>query len=191
MPIFYCNQWRNTRATLTFIIPTLLNFIEVKYQERSDSPFETHPITMFFSIFSLLLHCSLSLPLVAHLPAFHTTHGARIFRFMMILSFFLSISLPTSLLFPRLSFFLLYLLLLMLLSIAYFCSLIQKLIHLIWQKIVVFLNLFAHRLHGGRALLLPPHRVADMHFVLELWYLPKFNKSSLEAQEEIKEIVVG
>ncbi|KAI6677254.1 hypothetical protein NL676_038050 [Syzygium grande] len=115
-------------AILSIIIPALLNFITVKYQGRPNSPFETHPITTFFSIFALLVYCSLSL--VAHLSAFNTVCGARIFRFLTIISFSLSIALPTSLLFPGLSFLLLYLPLLILLSTPYLCGLVQKLIHL-------------------------------------------------------------
>ncbi|KAL3731220.1 hypothetical protein ACJRO7_028142 [Eucalyptus globulus] len=162
------DQRTNMHAILTLIIPAILNFIAVKYQGSSNSPFETHPIIMFLSIFTLLLYCFLSLPLVAHLPVFHTACGAHVFCFMTILSFSLSIALPMLLLFQGLSFFFLYLPLLILLSIAYVCGLVQKLILLVRQKIVEFLNLFAHRLLGGRAPPLLPLRVVDMHFMLQL-----------------------
>ncbi|KAF8021055.1 hypothetical protein BT93_G1468 [Corymbia citriodora subsp. variegata] len=168
MPIIDHDQWRNMYAILTLIIPILLNFIAMKYQGSSNSPIETHPIIVFLSIFTLLLYCFLSLPLVTHLPAFHTACGARVFCFLMIISFSLSIALPTSLLFQGLSFFLLYLPLLILLSTTYLCGLVQKLIHLARQKILVLLDLFAHQPHRGRAPPLLPLGIADMHFMLEV-----------------------
>ncbi|KAL3731221.1 hypothetical protein ACJRO7_028143 [Eucalyptus globulus] len=165
MPVINHDQWRNMHKILSLIIPVVLNFIAVKYQGNSNSPFETHPITIFLSIFTLLFYCFLSLPLVAHLPAFHTTCGAHIFCFLTILSFSLSIALPTLLLFQGLSFFLLYLPLLILLSIAYLCSFVQILILLVRQKMVEFLNLFIRRLREGRAPPLLPLRVDDMYFM--------------------------
>ncbi|KAL3731222.1 hypothetical protein ACJRO7_028144 [Eucalyptus globulus] len=170
MPFIDHDQQRNMLAILSFIIPALLNFITVKYQGSSHSPFETHPIIMFFSIFTLLFYCSLSLSLVAYLPTFTTTYGDCIFRFLMILSFCLSIALPTLLLFPSLSFFLPYLLLLILLFAAHLCGLIQKLIRLVREKIIVFVfvHLFCLQLLRGRAPSILPRTVADTHFMLEL-----------------------
>ncbi|XP_048229388.1 uncharacterized protein LOC125369944 [Ricinus communis] len=44
-------------AILAFIVPVLLNFIEIKCQGSSKSPFETHPVTTQFAIASLLAYC--------------------------------------------------------------------------------------------------------------------------------------
>ncbi|KAL3730747.1 hypothetical protein ACJRO7_027730 [Eucalyptus globulus] len=154
MPIFVRDQWSNMDAVITFIVPVLVDFITMKYQRIPESPFDTHSITIFLTIFTLLLYCSLSLPPVARLPAFHTACGGRIFFCLRILSF-LSIAFLTSLLFRGLSFFLLYLPLLMLFFGAQLGGLMQKL----KRKIIVlaFVRWFRHR---GRALL--PRTVADI-----------------------------
>ncbi|KAF8015738.1 hypothetical protein BT93_H1309 [Corymbia citriodora subsp. variegata] len=41
---------------VTSIASILVDFIEVKYQGKSKSPFETHPVATRFAICSLLLH---------------------------------------------------------------------------------------------------------------------------------------
>ncbi|KAI3411427.1 uncharacterized protein J3R85_018014 [Psidium guajava] len=164
MPSFRHDQWKHFDAILTLIIPVLVAFIAVKYQGKPNSPFDTHPITIFLSIFSLLLYCSLSLSLVARLPAFRTACGARSFLFLRILSFTLSVASLTSLLFRGLSFLLLYLPLLILLSAAPLHGLLKKLFRLVkLQAVVVFVHFFLHRLRGGRAPPLLPHTVADTH----------------------------
>ncbi|GMP95756.1 hypothetical protein CsSME_00044679 [Camellia sinensis var. sinensis] len=43
---------------LAFIVPALLNFVQIKYQGKNDiSPFGTHPKSVSVSIASLLLYC--------------------------------------------------------------------------------------------------------------------------------------
>ncbi|KAF8038622.1 hypothetical protein BT93_B1220 [Corymbia citriodora subsp. variegata] len=147
------NQWNNIDAIFTFIVPILVDFITMKYQGMPDSPFNTHPVTIFLTIFTLLLHCFLSLPLVARLPVFRTPRGALIFPFLRVFSI-LSVAFLMSLLFQGLSFFLIYLPLLMMLFLTHLRGLIQKL----KQKILVaaFVRMFGHR---GGALL--PRTVAD------------------------------
>ncbi|KAI6677699.1 hypothetical protein NL676_038495 [Syzygium grande] len=150
MPIFVQDQQSSTHAIFAFVVSVLGTFVEVKYQGKPDSPFDTHPITIFLTIFTLLLYCSLSHPLVARLPAFHTACGARIFLFLRILSF-LSIVFLTRLLFRGPSFFLLYLPLLPLL-ILLFADHLWGLIRKLKQKIlaVAFVRWFHRR---GRMLL--------------------------------------
>ncbi|PON67549.1 hypothetical protein PanWU01x14_101860 [Parasponia andersonii] len=42
---------------VTFVIPVILNLIELKCQCRGNSPFDTNPITMWVSLSSLLAYC--------------------------------------------------------------------------------------------------------------------------------------
>lgn len=170
MPVIHQDQRGIMHAILSFIISALIGLIAVKYQGKLNSPFDTRPVTTFLSIFFLLLYCSLTLPLVARLPAFNTARGARTFGFLMILSFYLSIALLTSLLFQGLSLFLLSLPLLILLSAAHLHGLFQKLLHLVKQNFqaVVRVYLVCRQLHGRRAPLLLPLTVADTHFMSEL-----------------------
>ncbi|KAL3730134.1 hypothetical protein ACJRO7_027178 [Eucalyptus globulus] len=146
MTNFLPNQRDNIDAIVTFIIPILVNFVVLKYQGTRNSPFDTHPFTIFLIIFILLLYCFLSLPLIAHLLVFSTAHGARIFVFLRVFSF-LSIAFLTLLLFQGLSFFLLYLPLLIMLFPAYLWGLIQKLKQ---KMLVVAIHMF-----GCRGALLP------------------------------------
>ncbi|KAB1203420.1 hypothetical protein CJ030_MR8G000578 [Morella rubra] len=44
-------------AILVFIIPILINFIELKFEGKPYSPFETHPITTMVAVTSLLVYC--------------------------------------------------------------------------------------------------------------------------------------
>ncbi|KAL3730131.1 hypothetical protein ACJRO7_027175 [Eucalyptus globulus] len=146
MPNFLPNQLDNIDAIVTFIIPLLVNFVVLKYQGTRDSPFDTYPFTIFLIIFTLLLYCFLSLPLIAHMPVFSTARGARIFFFLRVFSF-LSVAFLTLLLYRGLTFFLLFLPLLIMLFPAYLWSLIQKL----KQKMFVV----AGQMFGRRGALLP------------------------------------
>ncbi|KAL3497529.1 hypothetical protein ACH5RR_040261 [Cinchona calisaya] len=47
----------SSHSIFTFIAEVLVNFLQLKYQNKNDSPFETHPKTMYFAITSLLLYC--------------------------------------------------------------------------------------------------------------------------------------
>lgn len=44
-------------SILTFTAAALVDFLQLKYQGKNESPFETHPRTMFLAIASLLLYC--------------------------------------------------------------------------------------------------------------------------------------
>ncbi|XAR54925.1 hypothetical protein NMG60_11030260 [Bertholletia excelsa] len=44
-------------VVLSFVLPILLGFLELKYQGKDTSPFETHPKSMAFAIASSLLYC--------------------------------------------------------------------------------------------------------------------------------------
>ncbi|KAL3730129.1 hypothetical protein ACJRO7_027173 [Eucalyptus globulus] len=146
MPNFLPNQRDNIDAIVTFIVPVLVNFVVLKYQGTRDSPFDTHPFTIFLIIFTLLLYCFLSLPLIPRLTVFSTARGARIFFFLKVFSF-LSVAFLTLLLFRGLSFFLLYLPLLIMLFLAYLWGLFQEL----KQKMFVV----AGQMFGRRGALLP------------------------------------
>ncbi|KAL3499638.1 hypothetical protein ACH5RR_038731 [Cinchona calisaya] len=45
------------QAIFAFIVPVSLSFLQIKYQGKDESPFETHPQTVVFSISSLLISC--------------------------------------------------------------------------------------------------------------------------------------
>ncbi|KAL3497534.1 hypothetical protein ACH5RR_040266 [Cinchona calisaya] len=47
----------SSQAILAFIATVLLNFLQIKFQAKDQSPFETHPKTIFVAISSLLLYC--------------------------------------------------------------------------------------------------------------------------------------
>ncbi|KAF7137791.1 hypothetical protein RHSIM_Rhsim07G0111700 [Rhododendron simsii] len=44
-------------TVLAFIVPVLLNLLQIKYQGNQLSPFDTYPISMVISVASLLLYC--------------------------------------------------------------------------------------------------------------------------------------
>lgn len=44
-------------TVLAFVVPVLLNLLQIKYQGNQLSPFDTHPISMVISVASLLLYC--------------------------------------------------------------------------------------------------------------------------------------
>ncbi|KAL3497532.1 hypothetical protein ACH5RR_040264 [Cinchona calisaya] len=45
------------QAVFAFLVSALLNFLQIKYQGKAESPFETHPKAMFVAILTLLLYC--------------------------------------------------------------------------------------------------------------------------------------
>ncbi|KAL3497535.1 hypothetical protein ACH5RR_040267 [Cinchona calisaya] len=45
------------QAIFAFLVSALLNFLQIKCQGKAESPFETHPKTMFVAIVTLLLYC--------------------------------------------------------------------------------------------------------------------------------------
>ncbi|KAL3497527.1 hypothetical protein ACH5RR_040259 [Cinchona calisaya] len=44
-------------AIFAFLVTLLLNFLQVKYQGKAESPFETHPKTMLVAIVTLFIYC--------------------------------------------------------------------------------------------------------------------------------------
>ncbi|KAL3497531.1 hypothetical protein ACH5RR_040263 [Cinchona calisaya] len=44
-------------AIFIFLVSLLLNFLQIKYQGKAESPFETHPKAMFVAIVTLFLYC--------------------------------------------------------------------------------------------------------------------------------------
>ncbi|KAL3497525.1 hypothetical protein ACH5RR_040257 [Cinchona calisaya] len=48
---------KSRHSILTFTAAVLVKFLELKYQNKNESPFETHPKTMYFAIASALLYC--------------------------------------------------------------------------------------------------------------------------------------
>ncbi|CAL5429634.1 unnamed protein product [Camellia sinensis] len=63
MSYFFAQQEEQSTSSasyhsiLAFIVPVLLNFMQIKYQKMEISPFETHPKSMGVAIPSLLLYC--------------------------------------------------------------------------------------------------------------------------------------
>ncbi|KAL7182719.1 hypothetical protein ACSBR1_041411 [Camellia fascicularis] len=62
---YYLSQRQSTsssfsaswHAVLAFIVPVFLTFLQIKYQGKDISPFDTYPKSMGVSIVSLLLYC--------------------------------------------------------------------------------------------------------------------------------------
>ncbi|CAI9095694.1 OLC1v1031691C1 [Oldenlandia corymbosa var. corymbosa] len=54
------NQLTYRQAIYAFILTVSLNLVQIKYQSLAESPFETHPKTMFLAVASLLLYYCLS-----------------------------------------------------------------------------------------------------------------------------------
>lgn len=84
------------QAIFAFIIGVLLNFLQVKYQGKDESPFETHPTTMFVAIASLLVYC------LSYDAKLRISAGYNYFlRIIMALSAPLSLASILSVLFPK------------------------------------------------------------------------------------------
>lgn len=150
-----------------FIVPVLLNFIEVKYQGKPESPFDTHSFTTSVAIFCLLFYSSLAL--VAHL-SFAPACCARAFHILMMLAALLLVASLATLLFQGPIRPFPYLLFSVLLSIVLLHGLARKLYVWVQNKIVLMSVRVSRsrRLHGGRALPLLPCTVMDMCFVPEV-----------------------
>ncbi|KAL3730751.1 hypothetical protein ACJRO7_027734 [Eucalyptus globulus] len=144
MPYFWLNQWNDFDAVVTFIVPILINLVAMKYEGMPDSPFDTHPITVFLTVFTLLLYCILSFPHVADQLIFRTPRGARIFLWLRVFSC-LSVAFLTLLLFRGLLFFLLYFPLLVMLFPARSWDLIQKLKQKMLEVVARVRRLFGRR----------------------------------------------
>lgn len=143
--ILRCNFAQQTLLTSTsrhtifvFIIPILVNFIEVKYQGKSISPFETHPVTTMVAITSLLIYY---LAYGAE-QTFYSSTYAYIFCWLMTFSGSLSLASLASILFPESMRFVLYIFYI-LLSVGELHGIIYKLYHWIRQIIMdKFFNVY-------------------------------------------------
>jgi hypothetical protein len=123
-------------AILVFIVPILINLIEVKFEGKHYSPFETHPKTIMVAIVSLLLYCLAYGAELGFSPQSPTSKVARVLcsSFM---TFFGSLSLASlaSILLPDCLQFVLYIVHL-LISMGELHGIIQKLCKWIHQRIL-------------------------------------------------------
>ncbi|KAG5539913.1 hypothetical protein RHGRI_020212 [Rhododendron griersonianum] len=81
-------------TVLAFIVPVLLNLLQIKYQGNQLSPLDTHPISMVISVASLLLYC-----LGYHAKSRWPTYALVVSRGMVVLGSLSVVSLA-SILFP-------------------------------------------------------------------------------------------
>ncbi|KAL7184721.1 hypothetical protein ACSBR2_026797 [Camellia fascicularis] len=64
---YYLSQRQSTsssaswRIVLAFMVPVFLTFLQIKYQGKNISPFDTYPKSLGVSIASLLLYCLLAM----------------------------------------------------------------------------------------------------------------------------------
>ncbi|KAA8522201.1 hypothetical protein F0562_012874 [Nyssa sinensis] len=87
-------------AILAFIVPVLLNLIELKYQGKDDSAFEAYPKTMCFAVTCLLMDC-LAYYVVLRFSSSHPTPTyARAVHCSMVLFGSLTMASLASILFP-------------------------------------------------------------------------------------------
>ncbi|KAL3497521.1 hypothetical protein ACH5RR_040253 [Cinchona calisaya] len=56
-PLHHHQISSSRHSVLTFIAAVLVNFLQLKYQNKNETPFETHPKTMYFAVTTLLLYC--------------------------------------------------------------------------------------------------------------------------------------
>ncbi|CAI9095736.1 OLC1v1031732C1 [Oldenlandia corymbosa var. corymbosa] len=85
-------------SILTFTASALINFIEIKYQGKDESPFETHPRIMLLAVTSLILYF-LAFDVSSRFSASSLT--AIIWRFMMVFFGLLSLAALLSVLLPE------------------------------------------------------------------------------------------
>lgn len=154
-------------AILAFMVSMLLGFVEVKYQGKPTSPFDTRPLATSLVVFCLVFYCSLAL--VAHL-GLAPARCARALPILMMLAASLSVASLASLLLPGRFHSFPYFLLFALLSGVLLRRLARHLYMWVQNRIVtMFVPAFRSRqLHSGRAPPLLPHTVMDAHFVPEL-----------------------
>ncbi|KAJ9680163.1 hypothetical protein PVL29_019451 [Vitis rotundifolia] len=87
-------------ALLSFILPLLTSLINLKFQNQSNSVFQTHPMTTLVAISGLLVF-ALSFGIESTFHSFHLSPTcAAVLRTTMVFSGFLSLASFASLLFP-------------------------------------------------------------------------------------------
>ncbi|KAA8522202.1 hypothetical protein F0562_012875 [Nyssa sinensis] len=90
-------------AILAYIVPVLLNLIELKYQGKDDSAFEAYPKTMCFAVTSLLMYCLayyVELKFSSSHPTWFGIFYARALHHSMVLFGSLTMASLASILFP-------------------------------------------------------------------------------------------
>lgn len=135
----------NSHTIIAFIIPVLLNFIEVKYQGTSNSPFETHPLATIIAVTSLLAYsiaCTAELRFSHHLSPI----CAQIFQSIKSMLSSLSLASLASILFFDVVQHILYIIYTMLLVVELYDP-VNKLYHWIHQKVVRKLISALHAQH--------------------------------------------
>lgn len=95
-------------AILAFIIPLLLNFIEVKFEGKSISPFDGHPRTIMVAVSSLLAYCSAFSFYLTFSSSPPSPSRARFSARVMTLFGFISMASLSAILFPKSLWFLPY-----------------------------------------------------------------------------------
>lgn len=134
---------------LVFIVPILVNLIEVKFEGKSYSPFETHPKTMMVAIVSLLLYCLTYGAELAFSPQLPTSKFSRVLCcFMSLFGSFSLVSLA-SILLPDCLQFVLYTACILLSMGEYLHGIIKKLCKWIHQSVLkkIFSALQARQWH--------------------------------------------
>ncbi|GLT95542.1 hypothetical protein SLE2022_132190 [Rubroshorea leprosula] len=151
-------------AIIVFIVPTLIDLIEVKYQAKKHSPFETHPASTMVAVTGLLVYCfaygaELAFPSSIYANAFHVS--MTVFGSISVASL-ASILLPES---TQLIVYILY----MLLSIGELHGIIGQLYQRIHQKIMnMFGNAFHIQQRHARNPPVLPLTFMDANFMLQM-----------------------
>ncbi|KAF8015370.1 hypothetical protein BT93_H1007 [Corymbia citriodora subsp. variegata] len=166
---------------LVFLVTALLNLVQIKFQGKPASPFDTHPFDTFLALFCLLFYGAFALVTVLSLvPAFY----ALAFHVLMMLTGLLLVASLAALLIPGPFHCFPYLLYFMLLSVVLLYMLARTLLMWVQQKLESMLDPVFHsyRLHGGRALPLLPVTVMVARSAPELgiaWGLARLDAANV------------
>lgn len=153
-------------AILVFIVPILVNFIDVKFQGKFISPFDTHPLSTMVAILSLLAYC------LAYgvEQTFSSSTSAHIFRGLMTFSGSLSLASLASILLPDCFRLILYTFYISV-SIGEFRPMFQRLYdwirQIIMEKIgnVFVFNVQELQVHARRTRPLLPRSLTDVRYL--------------------------
>ncbi|GLT87840.1 hypothetical protein SLE2022_058990 [Rubroshorea leprosula] len=152
-------------AILVFIIPTLINLIEVKYQANKHSPFDAYPLSTMVAVTSLLVYCFAYGAEIA----FASSSYAKVFQVSMTVFGSISVASLASILLPGSMQSIVYVLYI-LLSIGELHDIIRQLYQRIHQKIItMFLNAFhIQQWHVRRTPPILPLTFMDANCMLEM-----------------------